>query len=211
MATISASMAPIHNDLDKLCERCMALGAVAAASMSSRGVAIDPRVRLKCMVPVCASYGRNLQCPPQVMSVSEFSEALSKFNHVIVLQYPIPLDSKFIESNFEGRELAEVRKSEPYLERITKSEREFVDLLCQIEKEAIRMGYRFATALSGGACRLCDECAGITGQPCRHPFKARPAMEAVGIDVFKTAKNAGIPFELPAGDHPVFTGLLLVD
>ncbi len=210
-AAIRPSMLSIHSDLDRLCDRSKELGAVAAASMPSRGVVVDPRVRLKCMVPVCASYGRNLQCPPHVMSVEEFSTALSKFGHVIVIQYPIPMDSKFIESNFSRRPLEEVRETGTYLEKITKSEREFVNLLCQIEKEALNMGYRFATALSGGACRLCDECVGISGEPCRHPFKARPAMEAVGIDVFQTAKNAGIPFELPAGDHPVWTGLLLVD
>jgi len=35
-------------------------------------------------------------------------------------------------------------------------------------------------------------------------------MEAVGIDVFKTAKNAGLPFEIPAKDKTVWNGLVLV-
>ena len=36
-------------------------------------------------------------------------------------------------------------------------------------------------------------------------------MEAMGIDVYLTARNAGLPFEIPAKDRPVWNGLLLVD
>ena len=31
---------------------------------------------------------------------------------------------------------------------------------------------------------------------CMHPDKARPAMEAAGIDVFATARAAGLPIEV---------------
>ena len=36
-------------------------------------------------------------------------------------------------------------------------------------------------------------------------------MEAVGIDVVATAAAAGLTVELPAEDHPAWTGLLLID
>ena len=36
-------------------------------------------------------------------------------------------------------------------------------------------------------------------------------MEAVGIDVVATAEAAGLSVELPANDHPAWTGLLLID
>ena len=36
-------------------------------------------------------------------------------------------------------------------------------------------------------------------------------MEAVGIDVVATAEAAGLSVELPAEDHPAWTGLLLID
>jgi len=54
-------------------------------------------------------------------------------------------------------------------------------------------------------------CAGVDGQPCNHPFEARPSMEAVGIDVVATAAAAGLAIELPAAEHPRWTGLLLID
>ena len=50
-----------------------------------------------------------------------------------------------------------------------------------------------------------------TSEPCRKPFRARPSMEAVGIDVLATAAAAGLPVQMPATDDPVWTGLLLLD
>ena len=52
---------------------------------------------------------------------------------------------------------------------------------------------------------------GRSAEQCRHPFEARPSMEAVGIDVVATAEAAGLSVELPAEDHPAWTGLLLID
>jgi len=36
-------------------------------------------------------------------------------------------------------------------------------------------------------------------------------MEAMGIDVLLTAQNAGLSFEVPPKDGPVWNGLLLID
>ncbi len=80
-----------------------------------------------------------------------------------------------------------------------------------LESAAFKMGYRFATAFAGGDCVLCDVCVGKDGEACRHPFEARPSMEAVGIDVVATAEAAGLAIEMPAADKPCWTGLLLID
>ena len=42
-------------------------------------------------------------------------------------------------------------------------------------------------------CGLCKECAGHTGGECRHVRQARPAFHSVGIDVFKTVRQLGLP------------------
>jgi predicted metal-binding protein len=36
-------------------------------------------------------------------------------------------------------------------------------------------------------------------------------MEAVGIDVFQTAKNAGLPFDIVVKNKAVWNGLVLVN
>jgi len=62
-------------------------------------------------------------------------------------------------------------------------------VVLQIEKEAFLAGYYKALGMGAGPCRLCAEC-NLKGE-CRHREKARPSMEACGIDVFSTASSNG--------------------
>ncbi|MFP4054745.1 MAG: DUF2284 domain-containing protein [Phycisphaerae bacterium] len=62
-----------------------------------------------------------------------------------------------------------------------------------VEREAFLAGYPLAFSLSD--CALCGECAGFAGEPCRNPRDARPAFHSVGIDVFKTVHQFGLPLE----------------
>lgn len=198
-------------DLDKLCEMARSYGASAASALEGKDVILDPRVRLKCMVPQCANYGRNLMCPPNVMDLDTFSDVLKRYEHLILVQYPIPMDTDFMKA-YEDSSIEDIYDSGEYKERMARSERQFQDLMGQLESDALSMGFRFAAAFTGGPCRLCDECVGQgSGERCRHPFRSRPSMEAMGIDVYLTARNAGLPFEIPAKDRPVWNGLLMVE
>ncbi|MBI5115758.1 DUF2284 domain-containing protein [Candidatus Poribacteria bacterium] len=86
------------------------------------------------------------------------------------------------------------------------------DIVVEVEKRAFSMGYYLALGLRGGPCPLCKECT-EPAEPCRHPEKARPSMEALGIDVFATLKNARIPAELKKDTEEewFFHGLILVE
>jgi predicted metal-binding protein len=199
-------------DLEKLRLNAVKYGASKAAIIPARNVVVDPRVRLKCMIPVCAGYGVNLMCPPNVMTPEEFSRVLSRYDHAMLLQSRIKTDREFMDLVRTDKPLSEVRMEKKYFDTLAKSGRDLVDLLCKLESDALKLGYRFATGLSGGPWRICDKCVGQkSGNPCRHPFMARPAMEAVGIDVVETARKAGMPFEFPADKNPTWTALLLVD
>lgn len=63
----------------------------------------------------------------------------------------------------------------------------------EIERRAFVDGYYFAFSLSD--CGLCKECAATVDAPCRNVRRARPAFHSVGIDVFKTVRNLGLPIE----------------
>ena len=84
-------------------------------------------------------------------------------------------------------------------------------IVIKLEHEAFFAGYYKAFAIGAGPCYLCDECAMDEG--CPHPDLARPSMEACGIDVFKTARNAGLPIEVvpPEGGDENYYGLLLLE
>ena len=53
--------------------------------------------------------------------------------------------------------------------------------------------------LAGGACGLCAKCGKETGEPCRHPDRALASVESYGVDVYNTARNAGLklPIKYP--------------
>ena len=63
----------------------------------------------------------------------------------------------------------------------------------ECERKAFVDGYYFAFSLSD--CGLCKECAGYCGEDCRNIRKARPAFHSVGIDVFKTVRQLGLPIK----------------
>ena len=61
----------------------------------------------------------------------------------------------------------------------------------EVERACFLDGHYFAFSLSD--CGLCKECSKVHNQECRVPTKARPAFHAVGIDVFKTVNDLGMP------------------
>lgn len=70
-----------------------------------------------------------------------------------------------------------------------------------VENEAYLDGDALSFSMSD--CALCRECAGKTGQPCRNTKSARPAFHSVGIDVFKTANNLGLPLNALRNENDV--------
>ena len=85
------------------------------------------------------------------------------------------------------------------------------EIIPHLEREIFFAGYYKALGLGSGPCRLCKRCD--TSSRCRHPYEARPAMEACGIDVFATVRASGLPIEVvrtrrQRGDY---YGVILVD
>ncbi len=182
-------------------------GATAAKVIPSRMVVVDERVRLKCEVPRCSGYGQYLTCPPHVMDVDTFSRIRSRYQWCLLVQ----VEAKNIDSTdkSQGRiNLALAKKKAPVHRpfRI-----KLLEVVGAVEAAAFKKGLRFAAGFVGGRCVLCKRCvAAQDSQACRHPFRARPPMEAVGIDVVQTAENAGLPIHLSSSQNVVWTGLVLL-
>lgn len=198
--------------LQRLIHEAEDLGADRAAPVPAAAVVVDERVNLKCRVPLCSGYGHNLMCPPSVMEAAETRKVLGRYGDALVVQMDIPITQDCVDEQFDSRTHAEAQADEAQIEGLRESQNRFAHLMTDLERAAFKLGYRYATAFSGGECVLCDDCVGqASGEQCRHPFQARPSMEAVGIDVVATAEAAGLSVELPAEDHPAWTGLLLID
>jgi predicted metal-binding protein len=83
-------------------------------------------------------------------------------------------------------------------------------IVVELEIEVFLSGYHKALSLGAGPCWLCKECC---PDRCVHPLKARPAMEACGIDVYSTVRANGYPIEVVRNRSqiPNRYGLLLID
>jgi predicted metal-binding protein len=82
----------------------------------------------------------------------------------------------------------------------------------ELEREIFLSGYWKAFGLGAGPCYFCKEC-NLKEKWCRHADRARPSMEACGIDVFSTVKKVGFPIEVVRQRRqcPNYYGLILVD
>ncbi|MEW6025858.1 MAG: DUF2284 domain-containing protein [Planctomycetota bacterium] len=83
------------------------------------------------------------------------------------------------------------------------------ELSFAVEQKAYADGAYFAFSLSD--CAVCKECR--YPKPCRAPKKARPAMQAVGIDVFATVRKLGLPLKTLKAktETPNWYSLVLID
>ena len=185
---------------EKLNRIAIEQGATEAKIIPVHDIILDERVILKCQVPLCNEYGNHLLCPPNSPSLAQFRGALKKYTNAILIQIRTPVDLLDSECE-EGRKKAIYARAN-----------ELHEIVNVVEKAAQELGFTFAAGFIGGACKLCDPCVGVqSGEPCRHSFKARPSMEAVGIDVHLTAQRAGLEFSPDIEKAVVWNGLVLLE
>lgn len=175
-------------------DKAIVLGASEAWVVRMEDVVMDPRTRLKCRVPLCASFGKNLMCPPFLPSFRENEELIRKYTWGLLVKLKVKVTTETDRDSIYAGAL------------------DLHNIVNQLEKAAFEKGYRFAAGLIGGTCRLCDRCVAETGGTiCRHPFEARPSMEAMGIDVIGTLERLGIEVpQFPPKDKVEWVGLLLI-
>jgi predicted metal-binding protein len=176
--------------VERFLRRAEALGATEARLVAAREIVVDERVRLKCQVPLCPHYGRALLCPPHLPPVGWFRRVLGRYRQALILQVRCPAHGPAVH---EGA-------------------LRLHHIVNEVERAAYDMGLRLAAGFIGGACRLCAECVGVhSREPCRHPYKARPSMEGMGIDVAATLANVGLTIRFPPEEEVRWTGLVLIE
>jgi len=148
-------------------------------------------IRLKCLVPLCEYYDVCKTCPPNIPGVSEFKEALLSYS----MAFLVVLRKKI-------KNIDDFRKD-------FSAELKLAQIVSDLELSAYQQGFYQALGLNVGGCKLCNTCA-PKGEPCRHPFKARPSPEGFGIDITQLAREAGLVIEWPPKQTINFLGLILV-
>jgi len=85
------------------------------------------------------------------------------------------------------------------------------EIAAALERQLFLAGFYKAFGLGAGPCRLCETCSMEEG--CQHPHRARPAMEACGIDVYATVRKHGFTIDVVRthDDPQHYFGMVLVD
>ena len=188
--------------VENLCREAKRLGASEAVHIAAADIVVDDRALLKCQVPLCSHYGIDLMCPPNVLPASQFREILKCYHDAILVKVDIPSGDLRIQSG---------RPEPRYVDAAKDTRAKLHQIICHLESNCIEKGRHFAAGFIGGSCPLCDTCVGAkSGLPCSHPFKARPAMEAMGIDVMSTVEKAGLHLSFGNNTERSWIGLVLV-
>jgi predicted metal-binding protein len=160
----------------------MELGASMAHVIPADWVQIDERVTLKCSIPLCPNYGKCHFCPPHTPSPEFMRKALSRYHHALLFALEIIPVEHFSVRSIE-RQAA------------TDWTRKCLEIVGTLETFVFGSGYYLALGFGQGSCRkaLCgqNKCLVLDGGSCPYPLKARPSMEAVGIDVYGLVTRAG--------------------
>jgi predicted metal-binding protein len=191
-------------------------GAADAKIIPANKVVIEDRVVLKCKLG-CTHYGKTLACPPYTPSAEEFRKIVSEYSYALFMKFK----SK-AEADPEVLKKLMVAETDPTVPKDVKEKaakfwadwkddkRKMLQSVVDLEKAAMSKGYSLAIAFVSGHCQLCEKCNTET-RICVHPNLARWSEDAVGVNVRKTANNAGIQVSFPFAKNPESFALLLID
>lgn len=180
--SVSADEAKLAVDLERYREKALELGATNACLVRTSQIPVDETVILKCQVPRCFGYGVCANCPPHTLKPAELREHLKKFSWAVFFTKDVPPE-------------VIVRDKATIKERVS-AYQEISKIVSEIESMAFYDGYYLAVGFGAGSCRhtFCvkeEGCLALEGKKCRFALLARPSMEAVGMDVFQMAAQAG--------------------
>jgi len=177
-----AREAQLAGDLERYRQKALELGATRALVVPTSQIPVEEAVVLKCQVPRCFGYGVCANCPPHTLKPAEVREHLQKFAWAIFF-------TRDVQPEVIVRDKATIKERVAAYQEIAK-------MVSALESMAFYDGYYLAFGLGAGSCRhtFCgreENCLALEGKKCRFALLARPSMEAVGIDVFRMAAQAG--------------------
>ena len=124
----------------------------------------------------CPMYGKTWACPPGVGTVGQCrSRCLGYQNCLMIATITEVEDISDIDETLATR---------PEHEAIT-------DQVAELLKAQGVTPY----VLSTEACAICDRCAILDGEPCRHMDRMHPCVESHGINVVPVMESCGMEFQ----------------
>ena len=162
-------------DLQKLENQLAQLPLLGYFFVDPEKLEFSDRVRWVCRQE-CPMYGKTWACPPGVGSVAECREKCGSYENCLMIATVTEI------SDIGNKE--EALATRPDHEEITNQ----VGAL--MEEQGVK-----PYILSTEACTVCQRCAYLDGQPCRHPERMHPCVESHGINLIPVLEENGIAFQ----------------
>ena len=124
----------------------------------------------------CPMYGRTWACPPGVGSVESCEAKCKSYVNCLMISTITEVE--------DIADISETLATRPAHEEVTN----------QVGALLRQQGID-PYILSTEACAICEHCAYLDGQPCRHPEHMHPCVESHGINIIPTLEKYGIQFQ----------------
>ncbi|OLS12225.1 MAG: hypothetical protein RBG13Loki_4167 [Promethearchaeota archaeon CR_4] len=160
----------IESDLEQVFKTCQLLD---FKWIDPQAISVRQWVRFKCTWG-CRNYGARATCPPNVPSTKDCRAFFKEYKRAVL---------------FHFRD-AKTTREERYAWTGEINRR-----LLELERAVFLRGYYKAFVLYVDTCRICEECT-TTRDACKQKMASRPAPDALGVDVYQIARNAGYTIEV---------------
>jgi predicted metal-binding protein len=154
------------------------------AAVSTGSIAFSPELLKACERNLCGKYNTCWTCPPAVGPMETLMEKIKRFSHTFVFTTKTDLEDSF---DYEG-----MMKAKEYHDLVT--------------REMHGKFGRDNPVFGAGSCKICEKCA--YPEPCRHPDKIYPSIEAAGINVTELSRAAGVHYNNGENTVTYFTMIL---
>lgn len=129
-------------------------------------------VRMKCLFG-CGDIGRPM-CPPNLPSIQDCRELIHEYKDILIFRF----EKEVVYQDYPRKWAQELNRR-----------------LLELERQIFLAGNYKVFLLNASTCNSCHECK-ADKKSCKHPMLLRPCPEALGIDVFETARNLNYPIEV---------------
>ncbi len=172
--------------------------AIAIESKASHAALLDTStikfyeaVRKACEKNVCGKFDTNWMGPPAIGPISVLQQRVTNYRQGLLFQ---TLHS--LSSNFNWKGMMECAKHHYNV---------FQELLGKIRA---KYPGEDILPLNAGCCSVCEKCAYLDKEPCRHPDQAASSVEAYGMTVIELQKSVGLPY-YGGKNSLIFVGMIL--
>lgn len=147
----------------------------------------EENVKMNCYY--CGRYNNNWRCPPNLPDI-DYKQMMKEYDRGCFVILSFHIHDKKMYSEIRNESSVVLHK-----------------LLLELEKLMWKNNSSNSISFIGGSCKLCR--GGCGKEKCNNPYLSRSPLEAIGVNIVKSAKKYGVDIKFPTDKHLIRIGLLL--